>query len=61
MIVRVKEFKGYGLLYYLDDEDEVYSDESVSYTHLVYSFTGEEQAHHSGWRVCIERSSKNVP
>ena len=27
MIVRVKEFKGYGLLYYLDDEDEVYSDE----------------------------------
>ena len=24
MIVRVKEFKGYGLLYYLDDEDEVY-------------------------------------
>lgn len=27
MIVRVKEFKGYGLLYYLDDEDELYSDE----------------------------------
>ena len=38
MIVRVKEFKGYGLLYYLDDEDEVYSDE-LGTKYLIHEVT----------------------